>query len=76
MRECRFGPTANRSVVGIMNEFTFLARVDRDADPTRNLLDLSLRLASTPCGPLYTKHVSPDRGASRISRLHRHLTVQ
>jgi hypothetical protein len=45
IREHRLAKTANRSVVGIMNEFTYLA----------------MRLATTPCGPLYGKHVSPDR---------------
>ncbi len=34
MRECRFGPTANRSVVGIINEFCHLADVHRRA-PTQ-----------------------------------------
>jgi hypothetical protein len=34
MRECRLAPTANRSVVGIMNEFTSLADTYRRNDPT------------------------------------------
>lgn len=51
--------TANRSVVGVMNEFCFLARhwgVVPDA-----LLGMSVRLAGVPCGPLYRSHAFPDR---------------
>lgn len=61
MTSWRIGPTANRSVVGIMNEFTFLADNFRDGNPSPSLLDLALRLATTPCGPLYKSNVSPDR---------------
>jgi hypothetical protein len=63
MRPCRVARTANRSVVGIMTEFTHLAEVYRDSnpDPNPDLLDLALRLATTPCGPLYGRNVSPDR---------------
>jgi hypothetical protein len=50
-----------------MNEFTFLADTFRDGSPKPDLLDLALRLAATPCGPLYKSHVSPDRElAARI----------
>ena len=67
MRQWRIGPTANRSVVGIMNEFTFLADTFRDGNPSPDLLDLALRLAATPCSPLYESNVSPDRElAARI----------
>nr|WP_221377013.1 hypothetical protein [Actinoplanes polyasparticus] len=61
MRDCRFGPTANRSVVGIMNEFAYLADVYRHSDPGRSLAELGLKLAETPCSPLYRRHVRPDR---------------
>ena len=37
MRDCRFGPTANRSVVGIMNEFAYLADVYRHSDSSAKL---------------------------------------
>lgn len=59
MTECRVAPTANRSVVGVLSEFGALAGIE----PTErdDLLRLSLRLARTPCGPLYRRHVSPDR---------------
>ena len=61
MRDCRFGPTANRSVVGIMNEFAYLADVYRHSEPSRSLAELGMRLAATPCSPLYRRHVRPDR---------------
>lgn len=61
MNDCRFAPTANRSVVGIMNEFTFLADIYRRDDPDLDLLQLAVKLASTPCSPLYQRHTSPDR---------------
>lgn len=35
MRPCRIARTANRSVVGIMTEFTHLAEVYRDSTPTQ-----------------------------------------
>jgi hypothetical protein len=61
MQDWRIGPTANRSVVGIMNEFTFLAEAWCDDRSRPDLPALALRLARTPCGPLYRKHISPDR---------------
>ncbi len=68
MRERRLAKTANRSVVGIMNEFTFLANAYRGDTPTSDLLALAIRLAATPCGPLYSKHVSPDRELAALLR--------
>lgn len=59
MEDCRFDKTASRSVVGVMNEFAYLADAWRGPDP--DLLTLALRLAETPCGPLYRRHISPDR---------------
>ncbi|MFD0855915.1 DUF6933 domain-containing protein [Actinomadura adrarensis] len=57
----RVGKTANRSVVGIMNEFSHLAEVHRARTPAPDLLGMAMRLAATPCGPLYRRHVRPDR---------------
>jgi hypothetical protein len=53
--------TANRSVLGTMNDFAYLADAHRTPHKSTDLLQLSLRLAQTPCGPLYRSHVSPDR---------------
>jgi hypothetical protein len=68
MRDFRLAKTVNRSVVGIMNEFTFLAGAYRGDFPAPDLLALALRLAATPCGPLYSKHVSPDRELAALLR--------
>lgn len=43
--------TANRSLTGMMNEFTFLAGV-RTPEERADLLGLALQPATTPCGPL------------------------
>lgn len=53
--------TKNRSVVGVMNEFARLAAVYRSSSHPHDFMALSLWLAETPCGPLYGRHVSPDR---------------
>ena len=71
MRQGRVAPTANRSIVGSINEFAYLAdvyRSDYPADP--DLLDLSLRLSTVPCGPLYARHVSPDHELAALLRDH------
>jgi hypothetical protein len=65
----QLAPTSNRSVVGVMNEFCHLADVVRD-DYVDDLLALSLRLATTPCGPLYQRHVSPDRELAALVAEH------
>ena len=72
MRECRFGPTANRSVVGIMNEFTHLADTDRRTDPDIDLGRMARTLAATPCSPLYRRHISPDRELQAFLQQVRH----
>jgi len=68
MRPCRVARTANRSVVAIMTEFTHLAEACHDSNPDPDLLDLALRLATTPCSPLYGKNVSPDRELAALLR--------
>ena len=57
----RLAKTSNRSVVGMMNEFTFLAEAHLGTGAQPDLLWLSVRLAGTPCGPLYKRHVYPYR---------------
>lgn len=57
MADVVLAPTSSRSLVGTMNEFIFLAGQWRGDE----LMDLSLRLAATPCGPLYQRYVCPDR---------------
>jgi hypothetical protein len=58
MGQVRLAKTASRSVVGIMNEFGYLADAWCQDEP--DLLALAVRLSATPCGPLYQRHVSPD----------------
>jgi hypothetical protein len=71
MRDRRLGPTASRSVVGVMNEFVRLAEVHRAHDGVPDLLALSMRLSTTPCSPLYHRHVSPDRELASVLSTYR-----
>nr|WP_317737620.1 hypothetical protein [Burkholderia pseudomallei] len=67
MRECEIVKTANRSVIGMLNEFTFLARVwkeERDAPP--DLHRLSMKLADVPCKPL--RYDSPAQRARALAQ--------
>jgi len=52
MREVTIAKTASRSVLGMINEFTFMTEhaLARGREP--DLLALALWLANTPCGPL------------------------
>lgn len=59
MAEVRVAKTANRSVVGTMNEFAFEAEVYRDHSGIADLFELAMRLAETPCGAI--KYASPAR---------------
>ncbi|MEK7344845.1 MAG: hypothetical protein AAB176_04060 [Pseudomonadota bacterium] len=61
MNGVQYAKTSNRSVVGIMNEFSYLAEGYREHLETNDLLALSLKLSKTPCGPLYKTAISPDR---------------
>lgn len=53
--------TKSRSLVGMLNEFVFLANHHRQREPELDLTELSVSLARTPCGPLYRRHISPNR---------------
>jgi uncharacterized protein DUF6933 len=57
-------PTTNRSLVGVMNEFAFLADLHRAEQP--DLMRLSMRLATTPCGPFFQRHISSDRELAAV----------
>ena len=62
MGKARWAKTANRSVVGSMTDFAFLADHQRRLDGhPKDLVTLSVRLAHTPCSPLYKRHISPDQ---------------
>ncbi|WGT48471.1 hypothetical protein QH948_06955 [Tessaracoccus lacteus] len=60
-RQVFLAAIASRSLVGSLNEFAFLADHDRNGPEPLDLLGLSLKLSRVPCGPLFKRHVSPDR---------------
>ena len=62
MRQTTLARTANRSLIGMLNEFAFLAEQWRPA--AGNLLDLSLRLSDVPCGPLFRTHTTPRQAVA------------
>lgn len=64
MQVVRVGRTANRSVLGSLNDFMFQLQVGLDLSPERSLLEQSLRLAQTPCGPM--EYASPDRATQAL----------
>ncbi len=66
MSESTYAKTANRSTVGMLNEFGFLADVHRAHGDADDLVALSVRLAGTPCGPLYKSHSFPDRELAAV----------
>lgn len=66
MAEVRLASSTSRSLTGSMTEFARLAGVARANDPAQGLVELSLWLSTVPCGPLYARHVSPDRELSAL----------
>lgn len=66
----RWAKTANRSIVGMMNEFTFLAEADRAHERSEDLVSMAVRLAGTPCSPLYKRHFFPDRELAALVAPH------
>ena len=69
MADARFAKTTNRSVIGVMNGFKHLGEDYRDYRGIDDLVTLTVELARTPCGPLYGRHVSPDRELdARVAR--------
>lgn len=65
MHNFQYDKTANRSVVGMLNQFSYLAEGYRDYEAT-DLRWLSLKLSETPCSPLYKSSISPDRELGRL----------
>lgn len=65
MADVAWAKTANRSVVGTVNEFSFLAERYRAYLETSDLVMLSMRLADTPCSPI--KYNSPARLLGELS---------
>lgn len=65
MTDVRIAPTNDRSVLGVMNEFAFVGERHRSIDPV-DLVELSLRLARTPVGPLRRRTGFPDRELAAV----------
>lgn len=61
-----YARTANRSVVGVMNQFVYLAEGYREPRGLIDPFELSLKLARTPCGPLYKSAVFPDKAVGEL----------
>lgn len=60
MENVVYGKTANRQVIGIMVDFAKAVEFYIEDDPS--LLHVAMKLAHTPCSPLYkTEEISPDR---------------
>lgn len=66
MHDFKYEKTANRSLVGMLNQFSYLADGYRDYNLTTDLEWLSLKLSETPCSPLYKSSISPDRALRRL----------
>lgn len=64
MGEFVIAPTANRSVLGSINDFTQLAKISVQWHPDISLLGLALRLAEVPCGPI--DYRSPNKFAPAL----------
>ena len=66
MGKVTYCKTSNRSVLGIMNQFTFQAESYRDHFGLIDPLALSVKLAGTPCGPLYKGAICPDLAVREV----------
>ena len=66
MRQVTYCKTSNRSVLGIMNQFTFQAESYRDHFGLVEPLALSVKLAGTPCSPLYKGAICPDLAVREV----------
>ena len=66
MGQVSYCKTSNRSVLGIMNQFTFQAESYRDHFGLGDPLALSVKLAGTPCSPLYKGAICPDEAVREV----------
>lgn len=67
MNDVVYAKTANRSLIGMLNEFAFLAEVFSDRGGSMDPVALSLKLATLPCGPLTKGAGSPDRAVRELA---------
>lgn len=61
MAKSTVSTTANRRVVGFLNEFAFLIETELEYEPHRSLPEIALRLAQTPCNASSPNVIWPDR---------------
>jgi hypothetical protein len=71
MNGVNYAKTANRSVVGILNEFLrqaefLLAAYGYEKGDDGDLLAISAKLSEIPCSPLYKGPVSPDKALHEL----------
>jgi hypothetical protein len=66
MGQVTYCKTSNRSVLGIMNQFTYQAEGYRDHFGLVEPLALSVKLAGTPCSPLYRGAICPDLAVREV----------
>lgn len=64
MTTVAIGPTASRQVTGILVEFANL--LELHVEQEASCLGCAIKLAKTPCGPLYKTHVFPDRATAAL----------
>ena len=66
MEDVAYAKTTNRQVVGVMNDFILSAPYYREAAEAGDLLSISLKLATTPIGPLRRGNGCPDIEAKQL----------
>lgn len=66
MRKAHVCKTVSRSLVGMLNQFTYHAEAYRDFRGFNDPLGLALRMADTPCGPLIKTTVTPERALAKL----------
>jgi len=64
MHIVRVGRTANKRILGTLNEFMFHLEDDLHAHPERSLGERAVRLAEIPCKPI--EYNSPDRATKAL----------
>jgi hypothetical protein len=64
MESFAIGATANRQVLGSLNDLASLARFEIEDNPSIDFVTLAVKLAETPCSPL--KYESPRTVSSAL----------
>ncbi len=69
MDEVSYSKTQNRSVLGIVNQFVYLAEGYRDMEEVWKPLAIALKLSTTPCSPLYKGAVFPEKALRELVKI-------